>query len=61
MEVEEEQEEENENIVNLEKPLSKKMNTFVANKPKKVVKGGGPSPLKKSKKSKPEPILEWVL
>ncbi len=34
---------EHEDIVNLEKPLSKKLKTFVANKPKKVMGGGGPS------------------
>ncbi len=32
---------EHEDIVNLEKHLSKKMKTFVANKPKKVMGGGG--------------------
>jgi len=61
MEVEEEQKQEHEDIINLEKALSRKMKTSAANKPKKVVRGGGPSPLKKSKKSKPKPILEWVL
>jgi hypothetical protein len=61
MELEEEQKQEHEDIVNLEKPLSKKMKTSAANKPKKVVRGGGPSPLKRSKKSKPKPMLEWVL
>jgi hypothetical protein len=39
--------EKHEDIVILEKPLLKKMKTYVANKPKKVVRGGGPSPLKR--------------
>jgi hypothetical protein len=70
MEVKEEQEEEldedqecvkeHEHIVNLEKPFLKKLKTFAANKPKKMVRGGGPSSLKRGKKSKPKPILEWV-
>jgi hypothetical protein len=70
MEVKEEQEEkfdedqecveEHEDIVNLEKTLLKKMKTFAANKPKKVVRRGGPSPLKRGKKLKPKPILKWV-
>jgi ribosome biogenesis GTPase A len=34
---------EHEDIVNLEKTLSNKMKTFVANKPKKVMGGGGSS------------------
>jgi hypothetical protein len=36
------------------------MKTSDTNKPKKMVRGGGPSPLKRGKKSKPKPILEWV-
>jgi hypothetical protein len=36
------------------------MKTFATNKPKKVVKGGGPSPSKRGEKSKPKPILERV-
>jgi hypothetical protein len=36
------------------------MKLSVANKPKKVVKRGGPSPLKRGKKSKLKLILEWV-
>lgn len=42
--------EEHEDIVNLEKPFLKKVKRFATNKPKKVVRKGGPSPLKKGKK-----------
>ncbi len=50
-------------IQNEEKKMKvnlQKLKTSVANKPKKVVRGGGPSPLKRGKKSKPKLILEWV-
>jgi hypothetical protein len=36
------------------------MKISITNKPKKVVKGSGPSPLKRGKKLNPKPILEWV-
>jgi hypothetical protein len=52
--------EEHEDIVNIEKPLLRKMKISITNKPKKVVKGSGPSPLKRGKKLNPKPILEWV-